>query len=331
MPDAAVCIGLTEYPQLSRLDGAIRDADAFHQWCTDPLGGNVDPSHATLLTLPGIGGRPPCENLSVVQGAMLPWVERCVRSRKVGRRLFLFFAGHGVSDVFNNNVAALVDPQSTPLATIAMDVRRYFQWFQASGSFEEIVFIFDCCRVLDPTMVPPPPSLPALTGRKQTEQVFEAYGGPYGDVAREQDFGAQGRHGYLTRALLDGLAGAAKYRDDPQDPRLDGESLRRYVYNRVDDFRNRWPDAPKVKVAHDPYYPVYFGSPQQVLHRVRITLQSAAAVQLDGQGTLHAATVVEAGPPARHEFEVPSGFYTVVVGGSRGQPISVTGALDVTL
>src|SRR5438045_3103110 len=108
MEDFAFVVGLNDYPALGPLRGAQADARDFFAWVTDPQGGGIDPDQTRpdrpadliLSSLDAAGGLPKPARSEVDD--VLRKYDRIANQRaqtggplKTGRRLYVFFSGHG--------------------------------------------------------------------------------------------------------------------------------------------------------------------------------------------------------------------------------------------
>src|SRR5262245_22156757 len=104
--DWALTVGIRFYPALGDLDGPENDATAFHAWVPSPAGGGVPAAQATLMLSSQFG--PPFASPSQAAPTAVEiqrFFERLEdvatdndkkgNGAVVGRRLYLYFAGHG--------------------------------------------------------------------------------------------------------------------------------------------------------------------------------------------------------------------------------------------
>src|SRR5262249_5596223 len=68
-------------------------------------------------------------------------------TRRIGRRLYLYFAGHGVEFHGPPNQPALLMANATRRRLDRhVGARAYADWFIDAVYFDEVVLFFDCCR-----------------------------------------------------------------------------------------------------------------------------------------------------------------------------------------
>lgn len=218
--DYALVVGIDDYPRFGQqgrnLSGAIRDARSFAQWLTDrQSGGGLPDDHCKLIT--SEGDPLALSKTTIDNGLEDIWQE--VVANGGGRRLYLFFSGHG----------QIVDGQGSlryeqTLCLPNWSLRRLNEAiitdsYQVSAQhcmpFEEIVAFLDCCRV--PTVRVRGDNTSVFCPRPQQghetikrivfyagepgARVFEGEGALDGDEIADEPI----VHGHFTNALLNGL------------------------------------------------------------------------------------------------------------------------------
>jgi hypothetical protein len=247
--DFALVVGINDYRSLDALDGAKNDANAFLGWLRSPVGGDVPEENVGVFLSSPEPWAPGLEEL-------VDWMIDLVARRspgldqRIGRRLYLFMAGHGIGPDVDE--AGLLVPTTSAVAVKYLAGSRYANFFRAAALFDEVLLFMDCCRDHDwelpdayfPFRARPDPAaahrvkiLYAFAtgfGRKSRERVFDEADGSVGGV--------------FTRALLDGLACKAA----APDGRITAESLKRYVVRQVEALRLPGTDQrPDVRVIDD--------------------------------------------------------------------------------
>lgn len=229
--DYAVVVSINDYLEgIPTLKGAINDGELFCEWLVNPVMGGLNPDNVYFYA-----SQSPTDSLPIrsfvedhlgtfftkASGAGIP----------VGRRLYLFLAGHGYSSPNVRSGPALV------MANARSDmIRGLLGWKAAdamhgTGIFSEVMLVMDCCaevaghaeldcflpRYLNP-------SLPqkafvyvqaASVGAMTAEQLMD-------HPLRQSE--AQRWQGLLTNTLLKALVTAA----DPSGDVTSG-SLKRYI------------------------------------------------------------------------------------------------------
>ena len=261
--DWAIVVGIRDYfdADLHGLQGPENDARAFHEWVTAPDGGGVPKKQAQLI-LSSMFQEPAPEKAENAMPtalairaafdhlhAIAAENEENEIGREVGRRLYLFFAGHGFAPSHRDDLTALITADASIHEARLSHVlaSEFADWFYRARFFEEIFLFVDCCRsIMECAQLFE--SWPVERGR-DFHQVrrFYAYGARVAMESREWTPEGRECHGVFTMTLLDALRGGAQ---DPDDPAvITAESLRDHLYNAfaanmVPADRER-PDVPK--------------------------------------------------------------------------------------
>jgi hypothetical protein len=229
----AIAIGIDTYPQLRRLTASVRDATEFCEWLTSAEGGNLPDSNVKLIpSLPTI----PADRFDA--RPIRIEIDRALRdfgveqNRRIGDRLYFYFAGHGFGPSFDN-VGMLMANAAMKSLTENIGLRPYRDYFHETKHFDQVVFFLDCCRdrdFNDETMAPSFEKTAVLGGKRVVDYVIMATA--YGNKAfAPVDQPTNERRGLLTKALLEGLRGAPRAVD--ADGRITATSLREYLRERV--------------------------------------------------------------------------------------------------
>ena len=228
--DFALIIGINDYTPLSEsglmtLGGAINDANHFEAWVTKPDGGNVPSANCFKIISVPIPLQPIQEEIDTTITDMINLIETRGGS---ARRLYFYFAGHGLGSLGNTSDTALCLATWSELRrNTALSSEAYKDVIRQFGYFEEIIFLVDCCRItkinvnpMHPSFAPPMPSPSA--GRTK---LFVGYATQYQDQSFEIEVGGSEMRGVFTKALIDGLNGAAAN----QNGIINADSLRDYL------------------------------------------------------------------------------------------------------
>jgi Caspase domain len=231
--DFALVVGIDDYTSFTPLHGSVNDAQHFHDWLTSPSGADVPEENISLHLSSGQAGEPRRDQ---VENKILPFIEKYLNDGDpIGRRIYLFFAGHGI-DMGSLEDCGLVMADASPVASDrAIPGRRLATAFKHSHAFSEVILFMDCCREVQ---IPNPPTgeLPILTAlpkvEHSTSRMLHGLATQWQQVAGERllpnpEFSAeQGEsvQGIFTYALLDGLKRAAG-----TDGHITGGQLRNYV------------------------------------------------------------------------------------------------------
>ncbi|MBK7828413.1 caspase family protein [Nannocystis sp.] len=208
----AVVVGIDHYKEFRHLDHAVADADAIADWLADK--GGVEHLKRVIQTAP----EKPIEK--DVYDAILAWRVHVSERVKTGAlawqstRLYLYVSGHGYSP--SGTDAALLTGEARDADLWHVSLAKLRQALNRSQDFHEVVVFADCCRdeLRDAPETQGPRWRRAVNPRRgETRWLFwlaaafnsKAYEATNGQSRGTDDDG----HGHFTRALLEGLYGAA--------------------------------------------------------------------------------------------------------------------------
>jgi uncharacterized caspase-like protein len=241
--DQAVVVGVGWYPNLDELKGPVNDATEFARWLTAPAGGGLCTPQVRLILSPPPGADPGAARPVAwqVQEAFddLDAIARVNRANgrglRVGRRLYLYFAGHGFAphDPFaprDEHTALLMANASRERAGYHISGTGYADWFYRAGYFDEVLLFMDCCREVFTSAPLTVPHFSEVIDPDAPNRVLTFYGFAtfWSRLSREQpmqQFNGMVR-GVFTTALLAGLQGGAR----DAAGRVTGASLRNYLF-----------------------------------------------------------------------------------------------------
>jgi hypothetical protein len=145
--DYAIIVGIDRYRSggIDSLQGAVNDASLFYDWIVDPAGGGLDPANATLFTSPAAGPFAPDRNAIEDQLLLTVYQEMLKGVRPVGRRLYLFMAGHGVAPSDGDD-CSLVGADSFINSLRVLTGRMTADRILRQPMFQEVVLFMSCCR-----------------------------------------------------------------------------------------------------------------------------------------------------------------------------------------
>jgi hypothetical protein len=229
--DFALIIGINDYTPLNEnglktLHGAINDANYFEEWVTNVNGGNVPATNCFKITSIPNPLKPIQEEIDTAITIMINLIKS---SGGTAKRLYFYFAGHGLGSMDNTKDTALCLANWSELRrNTALSSEAYQDVIRQFGYFEEIIFLVDCCRNTKINVKPMYPSFaPTLpnpaAGRTK---LFVGYATQYQDQSFEIEVGDAEMRGVFTKVLIDGLKGNAKYDDKGI---IDAESLKDYL------------------------------------------------------------------------------------------------------
>jgi Caspase domain len=222
----AVVVGINRYPGIGDLTGARADARAFTTWLTKPDGGGLPTTNVKQICLTAQaekaitsveGARPTSQE---IDDALMN-VARAAReslnqdaSLWERSRLYFYVAGHGLAPQGGEGALFLAHADNERLSR-NLELAEYRRWCTTCAFFREVVVFADCCRTryrkavrgygpqLDECDAPWEGKVPTYVIGYGSALGYLSYedtqAGGVGDKAR----------GYFTRALLDGLDGAA--------------------------------------------------------------------------------------------------------------------------
>jgi Caspase domain len=241
--DYAIVVGITHYPGINNLKGAENDAGRFYEWLIAADGGAVPEEQAKLILSRHYD--PPAstrQDAKPIAQDIISLFERLIdkgeanETKRTGRRLYIFLAGHGFSplgyaDLPGIEEAALLmaNAQSPRYMGYHIPGRGYALWFITSALFDEVVLFMDCCRD-NYTRVSAafPPWLPLDNNRAQKVRPFYGFATEWSRKSRERIIVDGGEvRGLFTWSLLKGLQGNARDKDGC----LTSGSLKRFVHN----------------------------------------------------------------------------------------------------
>jgi len=247
--DYAIVIGIKAYSGLTPLNSAVKDAMRFIEWLRHDDGGGIKgegkliPILGDTFTNDWLKAEP---NVDTVKNIFYKLGINL--GKKIGRRLYVYFSGHGFT--FEVDEIALAMANASPeYIENSISFNAFRNLFLQVGYFDQVVFILDCCREQAKFDFTPQ----SVAHIKLMKERFEKNSGivpvaggtaPPPRIVRDLSvlataFGEQSfapmdkeigeRRGLLTKALLEGLGGKAVLHDGS----ITVASLKQYVYERV--------------------------------------------------------------------------------------------------
>jgi len=217
----AVVIGISDYSALGTipLEGPQEDVSRLVAWLTAPTGGDL-PTENVMSFAPGSifssdrsmeerRGRPDGNDIDTL---FTPLYEKGQEAR-VGERLYIMAAGHGISDCIDLHSVALLTADAVPENPLHVALVKRAEWFRRHAAFDEIVLLAECCRdVLGYELTLPdwPERWSHGRAHPRASKVRYLYGFAvgYGKQTRERDFDGTGMRGIFTETVLRALAEA---------------------------------------------------------------------------------------------------------------------------
>lgn len=337
--DWAVVVGIKTYPGLSHLDGPENDAKDFYAWLTSPDGGAVPEDHVNLILSPEPAAESPTAALPTTQQ-----IEEAFdhlddvadeNNGRVGRRLYLYFSGHGFAPDFEQ--AALLMANATRTRTGKHILGKpYADWFYRSGYFTEVALFMDCCQEKYSKTTPRPIHFNEVTDFEALDEGkrFYGFGTKWSRLAQERMMDDGKVHGVFTYALLQALRGDAA----DSDRNITATSLGDWLYNNMRKLLSE--DALKnTEISKEPDLH-YEKNPQKTFvfttvaalptFKVNVHVPAASAthtLRILGDKFAVVATVPAVSPVT--ELTLPRGLYLAeIVGDNLSKSFQVTGLGD---
>lgn len=267
----ALVVGISGYPGLDDLNAPVNDAHAFREWLVGP--GQVPSGNITCLVTDGpkpssvFDARPIKREFDIALSYLHDKADDDLGEsldRWAASRLYIYVAGHGIMPRDGQTALLLADAQEGLYENV--ELSDYLDWYRFCGIYQEVVVFADCCRNwfgnVKPSRVP-------FTWKGQPQgRVFYLAGWACGPAdpafeQTEQHIPPDERRGYFTRALLDGLAGAAPV--DNAKGAITSTTLAGYVSRAVAAATSNLSVPQAVEMPLDGANPICFGPPTQVV------------------------------------------------------------------
>lgn len=261
--DWAIVVGIKNYfdQKFNTLEGPENDAREFYKWVTSPAGGGVpEGQHVLIIPKTPFAGPDSANPTAAMISAAFDHFDTLNKINQdngkripVGRRLWAFFAGHGVTLTVpapTRDITAVltadVSPATIHLAHVMGTVLT--DYCARAGYFEEIFLLMDCCRMITPVSGLTVTDKRVVRGREEA-RTFYAFGASVGREAREWAPDGKTYRGVFSMTLLEGLNGAAVDTEESK-PIITAESLHKFINNRFKDFI-----VPEDRAKADKYAP----------------------------------------------------------------------------
>lgn len=208
--DRAIVVGISHYPALGDLAGPENDARAFAAWLMLESEGDVPKANINLILSSDF---PPCKD-AVGAEPTAEAVKKAIdklhetgenNNGHVGRRLYLFMAGHGLA-VGSRDAALLMANAARGRTGHHVPGGPYADWFCQSAFFTEVVLLMDCC-LEDNKLSPLQPCHlePVSPSDRKRARYFYALAAELNRPALELPDEKGQVHGVFTTAILAGL------------------------------------------------------------------------------------------------------------------------------
>jgi hypothetical protein len=285
--DHAIVLGIDHYlPDIPMLRGAINDCRLFTRWLVDPAGGGLDPARISFY--PSTDPTDQVPRLDQIQNFLLDaLMTRVTTGRSVGRRLYMFMSGHGVSVPNDPNDCALVAANGQPLYLRALIGARTAEHVRRAGLFDEVMLVMDCCRDVNGRVfaelgMPQQHDDPTLGKRPY----FHVLAASWGAAAAERllpdpldPARPPSHHGVLTHALLVALRTAGT-----ENGYVTAASLKPAIRRGVRELLGAGdPRLPDIRYEED-LDPMLFGRAEGIELTIRLLPGTARAELRHGAG-----------------------------------------------
>ncbi|MBO0360722.1 caspase family protein [Hymenobacter sp. BT186] len=223
----AIVVGIDHYQRYDCLQGACNDANDFAEWLEKASGGNLPHGNVkTIVSDKGLTG----PTVQLIDEAVIQLLEKSRNySRRVGTRLYLFMAGHGLSaktfgPFSGSREVLLAMPKDGNIQAQQYPGIRCADHFRESGVFKEVVLFMDCCRDhLNFNLMPYWVFVPYLNAEARVHHYY-AFATGAGQRSREYEINGKWR-GIFSQYLIEGLEGKAT----DGEGNVTGRSLKEYV------------------------------------------------------------------------------------------------------
>ncbi|OAD90131.1 hypothetical protein A7A78_07895 [Aequorivita soesokkakensis] len=293
--DFALIIGINNYTPvenrgLRTLHGAINDANAFEKWVLDPKGGNIPEANCFKITSTETPLNPIQDQIDEAAVAIL---DEAVKNPEGCRRLYFYFAGHGLGVQFDEkNTALCLSKWSDTRRNTALSSSKYEDVLVRYGAFKEIIFLMDCCRNTKINVQPLQPTFDTSFSGDTVgaTNVFTAYATLYQDQSFEVDVISNAnpvdltdvdsltraeKRGVFTKVLLEALQGGAA---DEQGI-INADRLRDYLQQQIPPLANKhgYKQTPQIKHTFGANIPLF--QLNVITGEVDCTIQIASSIK----------------------------------------------------
>jgi hypothetical protein len=199
--DFALVIGINEYcGGLDDLKGPPHDAEEFVDWL------NRDYSSANIHD-GNLIKKVNFQNFTSLRGAV---IEITMKAQlRGGRRLYIFYAGHGFGTDFGN-VGILTSDYVPDWTGGSLDLIKTVNWITMAGWFKEVVVFMDCCRTYDNRITAEPVLQPtSQDGSREPAIHFYCLACGLGETTFEREYSGKVR-GRFSIDLIHALNGNAE-------------------------------------------------------------------------------------------------------------------------
>jgi hypothetical protein len=270
----AVVVGIDEYPGLSNLLSAGRDAQAFYDWLVGAGGlpaANVKKVSASGPFPSVTAGKPTRTEINNALRDVNAMAKQATKAKPLDwekTRLYFYVSGHGVAP--EGSEAALLMANADNESPENIPCAAYLRRYEKCQIFREVVVFADCCRLAKTVQFDGPPFI-CDDVNVGTVNGLLAFATQSGDAAYEPGLGKSGdeARSYFTQALIEGLNGNAA---DPGTGEINSITLAKYAAERVKilTLHKEYPQVPKMPV--DLEKPIVFRAANPAAAKIRHTV-----------------------------------------------------------
>ncbi len=330
--DRALVVGINVYPGLTPLAGAEGDAQDFYAWVTSPQGGGVAKENATLLVSSQFQAAASVDDAEPANVKIEKFFTALANdaaandNQKAGKRLWMFFSGHGFAPTGLRSGVLMAN--ATPTLVRNISAEWWAERLNEGGYFDEVILFQDACREPAPTAdLTPPFLLPRQAPVRQNPKKFCAFAAKNRKLALEKRFPDGRVHGVFTMALMQGLQGKAC----DSSGAITTETLREYLYNAVPSLLSP-DDMMDPRIATQPDIPasdqfLLLPGASVTAFPVRISVKTPGQRGLVTDGGRRTAAEI-ALTPAQWNLSLPLGLYKAAVVGSGETLFEVKGEIN---
>jgi hypothetical protein len=339
----AVVVGINRYPGIRDLTYARTDAEAFRNWLVSPKGGQLPEENVVLVAATAqeeegfasaVRARPKRSEVDIA----LRQVNTSVREHVAQNpndwdrtRLYLYASGHGIAPPTSQGAMLMADAERDVLGE-CIELARYGEWYEGCGVFRELVVLADTCRERVASAPPgtlPPFNLCARPYGRITKVIGYATGvAEFAFEPRAGDDPDQQR-GYFTKALLEGLNGAAAV--DPALGGITSETLAVYVRKAVEELTK---DQQHAQILVEAGNPILLsqanGGPVRPRWKITIALPAGFPGEIELRRGDHSVVEKRAAAETPWQVELEEGLYGVyALNGEGAPPLRNSGLFEV--
>ena len=226
--DYGIVIGIQHYKgSVGQLSGPHADAQQFKEWLVNPKGGNLPAKNVKILKS--------TKTYAPIKDDIDDWLSELLEnlniSAKRGRRLYLYFSGHGIASSANNS-ALLLPKWSHSNRQYGLSSESYLEQLINTGTFAEIYIFMDCCRNRIANVLGSAPYFSSAKPSSRSCEYLIFYSSEFDNLSYEGNVPSAANslndllpRGLFTEILMAGLNGAAADKDGI----LNIDSLIKYV------------------------------------------------------------------------------------------------------